>query len=138
MADASLRKIARDATLAAAFLAQAHRFLADGANPDNSHASRQVLLHNAVIAACDAVLAIEGYEVEGSEGGHRLRLEQAQRRLGSGLDDLFDQLDVVRLTRASVSCAAGFVPESDVDEAVMAVTQVVRHAEDHVASRGVP
>jgi hypothetical protein len=35
--------------------------------------------------------------------------------------------------RAEISYKAGFVPPADVEEATVAVTQLVRHAEDYVA-----
>jgi hypothetical protein len=135
VADARLRKIAPDATLAGAFLDQAKTFLADGAKADNSSSSRQVLLHNAAIAACDAVLAVGGLEVQGSAGGHALRLDEAQRQLGEGLDDLFENLDLMRLTRADVSYRAGFAGPSSVDEALMTVTMLVQHAEEYLDAR---
>jgi hypothetical protein len=72
------------------FLGQARRFLRDGQVDDLSDEGRQVLLHNAAVAACDAILAINGLEVTGSEGGHRLRFEEAHKRLGGGHHDLFN------------------------------------------------
>lgn len=91
MTDAELIKIERDPTLADAFLKRARAFLQDGSATGNSPASREVLLHNSAIAACDAVLAISGFEVEGSEHGHPLRLDKAERPLGGDLTDLFQQ-----------------------------------------------
>lgn len=135
MTGARVRRISPDLTLAEGFLKQASGFLADGSTPSVSRESRQVLLHNAAIAACDCVLAAEGFEIEGSEGGHRLRLTKAEELLGGKLEDLFDRLDSVRMTRADASYRAGLVPEDDVEEAMLAVTELVRHAEDLLGSK---
>lgn len=132
MAEAKLSRIVPDPTLAGAFLTRAEEFLADGSSANNTDSSRQVLLHNAAIAACDAVLAIKGFEVEGSERSHVLRLDQAQELLGHDLIDLFERLGSVRLTRADVSYAAGFVGGDEVGEAETAVGELVAHARDFV------
>jgi hypothetical protein len=129
---ARIRKIDPDRTLAERFLKQAKGFLSDGASAVVSRESRQVLLHNAAIAACDGVLAAEGFEVEGSEGGHGLRLEKAEKLLGGDLEDLFERLDSVRMTRADASYRAGLVADHDVDEAAVAVAELVRHVEDAI------
>src|SRR4051812_23468074 len=117
MTQAKLTRIAPDPTLASAFLDRARSFLDDGSAKDLSQASRQVLLHNAAIAACDAVLAVSGFQVEGSERGHRLRLEKAEELLSGDLVDLFERLESVRMTRADISYRAGFALDPDVDEA---------------------
>lgn len=135
MAEARLTRIIPDATLARSFLIRAQEFSADGARDRNSHASRQVLLHNAAIAACDAVLAINGFEVEGSEGGHRLRLEKAEQLLGDDHRSLFEELDDARLARGTVSYAAGFALEADVEVALMAVRALVEHVELYIGAR---
>src|SRR3954469_6885902 len=111
MSEARLERIVPDPTLSAAFLGRARRFLADGSDKSNARESRQVLLHSATIAATDSILAINGFEVEGSDGGHVLRLEKAEELLDADLADLFEQLDAVRMTRARVSYAAGFAAE---------------------------
>lgn len=134
MTQAHVRKIAKDAALAQSFLEQAQRFLRDGSVTSVTRESRQVLLHNAAIAACDCVLAAEGFEIRGSDGGHRLRLDKAAELLGGDLEDLFDRLDSVRMTRAEASYRAGLVPDDDVEEAVVAVTELVGHAEDSIGA----
>lgn len=57
MTEAQIQRIEPDPYLARSFLHQARRFLTDGADERNSAESRQVLLHNCAISACDAVLA---------------------------------------------------------------------------------
>ena len=82
MTDARVERIEPDPLLAADFLDQAKSFAADGAPNTLSAASRQVLLHSSVVAACDALLAINGRKIEGSDGSHRLRLTETQPLLG--------------------------------------------------------
>lgn len=136
MAEAELTRIHPDARLAQSFLSHARGFLRDGENDSLGRSSRQVLLHNAVIAACDATLSIEGFRVVGSEGGHVLRLEKTEELLGDGLEDLFEQLHAVRLARAEVSYAAGFVPPSELDEALLAVERLIEHVADYLGQAG--
>ena len=69
MTTATIESISPDAWLAQGFYQRAHEFLRDGQSTGLSAAGRQVLLHSAALAACDAVLAINGRQVLGSEGG---------------------------------------------------------------------
>jgi hypothetical protein len=57
---ARIERIEPDPWLAAAFLERARSFAADGFSTSLKGESRQVLLQCAVVAACDAVLAVEG------------------------------------------------------------------------------
>ncbi len=65
---AQVERRGEDPWAALEFLDQARRFLSDGQAEPISPEGRQVLLHNAAVAACDAVLAINGLEVTGSDG----------------------------------------------------------------------
>jgi hypothetical protein len=129
--EADLERIEPDPLLAGAFLTRAEQFAADAARTENTDESRQGLLQSAVIAACDSVLAIEGYEVTGSDGGHQLRITEAHRLL-DGDAELLERLDTVRVSRHQVSYAAGLAPAADVREGLHAAQELVRLAGDRV------
>jgi len=129
--EARLERIEPDPWLASAFLDRANQFAVDGARTGLAVESRQILLHNAVIAACDSVLAITGHEVVGSDGGHQLRLQKVERILGDhGV--LFERLDELRATRNQVSYAAAPVLLPEADEAVAAVAALIGLADERV------
>jgi hypothetical protein len=117
------------------FLAQARRFLRDGRIDDLSDEGRQVLLHNAAVAACDAILAINGLDVTGSEGGHLLRFEEAHKRLGGGHGDLFERLEDGRDRRIQASYRAGSLDGTGVDVGVQAVGELIDLAETLIEPR---
>lgn len=127
---AQLERIEKDVWAARDFLDQARKLLADGETEGLHDEGRQILLHAATVAACDAILAIDGLQVRGSEGGHVLRLEQAHKQLGEGHADLFERLDEARDRRIEASYRAGSPSSEDVDAAVQAVTELVRSVED--------
>lgn len=136
MTEARVEPIEPDPWLAAAFLLQAKGFSADGsADGSIGMESRQVLLHSAVIAACDALLAINGRQIAGTEGGHIKRLAEAQRLLPGDHDELFDALDDGRVARNSVSYAAGLAMAPDVDETAKAVQQLLALIDAQVSPR---
>jgi hypothetical protein len=135
MTTATIESISPDPWLAQGFYQRAHEFLRDGQSTGLSAAGRQVLLHSAALAACDAVLAINGRQVLGSEGGHVLRLTEAERLLGDGLGDLFERLDDARSMRAEASYNATFVPSAEPDAAAQAVLELVEHAREHLEPR---
>jgi hypothetical protein len=114
MTDARLEPIEADPYLAAGFLKRAESFVADGENEGLQPESRQVLLHSATVAACDSALAIKGLQVVGSEGGHKLRLEEVARLLPDADTGLFERLDDARIARNEVSYAAGLSASDDV------------------------
>ena len=94
------------------------------------------MLHAAAIAACDAVLAISGWQVTGgSEGGHVLRLEEAHKCLGGGCGDLFERLDNARDRRIQASYRAGSIGPQAVDPAILAVKELVGLAEEMIEPR---
>lgn len=133
MTEASIERIEPDPWLARAFLERSRTFLADGSVDTLAAESSQVLLHGAAVAACDAVLAVNGRRVIGADGGHRLRLTTAERFLPDAPADLFVRLDDVRVTRNEASYAAELVPLPAIDEAVAAVAELVALADAHVA-----
>lgn len=59
MSRAESEYVGVDPDAAQAFLIRAARFLADANAEDLRPQSRQVLLHDAVLAACDAILLIK-------------------------------------------------------------------------------
>jgi hypothetical protein len=125
MTDARVERIEPDPLLAADFLDQAKSFAADGAPNTLSAASRQVLLHSSVVAACDALLAINGRKIEGSDGSHRLRLTETQPLLGGDHHELFESLDEARVARNDVSYRASLAPLPDAEETALAVQQLL-------------
>jgi hypothetical protein len=133
--EAQVERCGEDPWAAQEFLEQARRFLDDGRVECVSTAGRQVLLHNATVAACDAILAMHGLEVTGTEGGHVLRLEEAHRRLGRGHADLFERLDEGRDRRVNASYRAGSLDGAEIDVAVQAVTELVVLAVDLIKPR---
>ena len=135
MTEASLEHIAPDPWLARSYFLRALEFIGDGERSSLSAAGRQVLLHDAALSLCDAVLAINGRGVVGSEGGHVLRLEQTERLLGDGLHDLFERLDDGRLARGSASYRAAPIPESGPEAALEAVIELRELAQAHIEPR---
>lgn len=68
MTDARIEKVYEDKVRAREFLAQAQRFLNDANTTTLSSESQAVLLHNATMAACDAVLQAVGLRVTAAIG----------------------------------------------------------------------
>jgi hypothetical protein len=114
------------------FLARAVELLEDGGNETDTPANRVILLHTAAIAACDAVLSLNGRRVVGSEGGHILRLEEAEALLPADHRELFERLDENRLTRGEASYAAAFVPADDAETSYPLVQQLVALTSAHI------
>lgn len=129
--DAYIEHDAPDPWGAVQFLATARKLSGDAANEDTSPEGRQILVHTAVMTATDALLAIYGQKVVGSEGGHRLRLDTAASML-PGHDELFDQLDEVRVRRHQASYAAAFVELADLKEALSAAADFIALVDDEV------
>src|SRR5215210_5992132 len=124
MTEASVELIPPDPWLAHSHFHRALEFIGDGEQTSLSAAGRLVLLHDAALSLCDAVLAINGREVRGSDGGHVLRLQQAQKLLGDGLRDLFERLDDGRLARGDASYRAAPIPEAGPEAALQAVVEL--------------
>jgi hypothetical protein len=135
MTDARVEHVPVDTLRARGFLAQAKQFLADGGGSTISSPSRQVLLHNAAIAACDALLMVHGRRVTPGDGGHWLRLKEAQDLLQDDHGDLFDRLDESRMARNDVSYRAEFVLDEEVDAARRAVEELLEIAQSYVQAK---
>ena len=114
------------------FLERARELLVDGARAENSPASRLILLHSAAMASCDAVLSANGRRVVGSDGGHLLRLQQAETLLRGDHRRLFATLEDSRASRNTASYAAAFVPADDVESSRIAVAELVALVAVHV------
>jgi hypothetical protein len=122
MTDARVETVYADRHGAREFLAQADRFLFDATIDGLSAESQSVLLHNAAISACDAILQAVGLRVTPGDRSHALRLETALERLPQDTEELFESLDASRERRNEASyeqscCPAartrGCVPRND-------------------------
>jgi hypothetical protein len=114
------------------FLDQARIFMQDTALEALSNEGRQLLLHQAAVCACDAILLVSGLQIAGGEGGHLLRLEQALKQLPEDTDELFDALDSSRARRVEASYRAGPVPAASVQDADEATRELLALAEGFV------
>ena len=81
MTDARIEQVHADKITAREFLDQASDFLNDARIDGLGPPSRVVLLHNAAIVACDAILQAVGLRVTSGDRSHILRLETALREL---------------------------------------------------------
>jgi hypothetical protein len=104
--DARVEKVYADRVRAREFFAQAQRFAADAAAAELSAASQVVLLHNATVAACDAILQSVGLRVTSGDGAHMLRIEAALDQVDDDTEELLESLDASRERRNEASYAA--------------------------------
>jgi hypothetical protein len=128
MTEARVEKVHADRLGARTFLSQAEKFQRDADAQGLSSESRSVLLHNAVICGCDAILQASGLRVTSGEGSHVLRLEGALAEIDQDTDDLLERLDASRSRRSEASYAAGFVAQASVDEAREATAELIELA----------
>ena len=133
MTDARVEKVYADRVTARVFLAQAELFLSDATGADLGGASRVVLLHNAAIAACDAILQVVGLRVTGGDRSHILRLETALEQIDDDTEELLERLDASRERRSEASYQAAFVAEASLDDAREATTELVELARQFVS-----
>jgi hypothetical protein len=125
MTDARVETVYTDRHGAREFVAQADRFLSDAATDGLSAESQSVLLHNATISACDAILQSVGLRVTPGDRSHALRLETALARLPQDTEELFESLDASRERRNEASYAAGVIAQASVDDARESVTELL-------------
>jgi hypothetical protein len=128
MTDARVERVHEDRLAAREFFAQAELFLVDADSADLRAPSRAVLLHNATISACDAILQAVGLRVTSGDRSHVLRLETALEQLPDQTDELLEQLDTSRERRNEASYAAGFVAQASLDDAREATAELVELA----------
>lgn len=128
MTDARVEKVHADRVSAREFAVQAAQFLEDAGTENLSAPSRVVLLHNAAISACDAILQAVGLRVTPGDRSHALRLETALRELDADTEELFERLDASRERRNEASYAAGFIAQASVVDAHEATIELVELA----------
>lgn len=133
MTDARVERVYADRVGARGFLAQAELFLADAITTTLSAPSKAVLLHNATVCACDAVLQAVGLRVTPGDRSHVLRLETALRELPDDTEELLERLDASRARRNEASYAAGFVGNASVSDAREATTELVETVRAFIA-----
>jgi hypothetical protein len=132
VSDARVENVYADRVTAREFLAQAEGFLADGNTATLSASSQVVLLHNATVCACDAILQAKGLRVTSGDRSHALRLETALDQVDGDTEELFDRLDASRERRNEASYAAGIVAQASVGDAREATTELVELARTFV------
>jgi hypothetical protein len=128
MTDARVEKVYADRVRAREFLNQADRFRGDADTPDLSGESQSVLLHNAAICACDAILQATGLRMTSGDNAHVLRLETALEHLKGDTEELLESLDASRERRNEASYAAAFVPATSLADAREATTELLERA----------
>ncbi|HEX7245207.1 MAG TPA: hypothetical protein VF245_06530 [Solirubrobacterales bacterium] len=133
MTDARVEQVPADRVSAREYLAQGKLFFDDAVQGGLSTESRQVLLHQATICACDAILLAAGLRVSVGERGHVLRLETALNQLPEDTSDLFEALDASRAMRVEASYRALPVPAASADDAEEATRELYVLAEAQLA-----
>jgi hypothetical protein len=126
--DARVEKVYEDRVGAREFLAQADLLFSDAGKATLSAPSQAILLHNATVCACDAILQAVGLRITPGDNSHALRLEIALDQLESDTEDLLESLDASRERRNEASYAAAFVPEASVAAAREATTEMIESA----------
>ena len=124
MTEARVEKVYADRVRAREFLSQADRFRGDADTPNLSAESQSVLLHNAAICACDAILQATGLRVTSGDHAHALRLEAALEHLEGDTEELLESLDASREAQQA-SYAATFVPEASLADAREATIELL-------------
>ena len=125
MTQAGVKAVRADRVGAREFVTQARIFVNDAASPGLANESRQLLLHQASLTACDAVLLAAGWTVGSGDGAHALRLDKALAELPGADDELFDRLDASRARRNEASYRAQAVPTASVSEATEATLELL-------------
>lgn len=133
MTVARLQEIDPDAHGAGMLFAQAELFLGDARKTDITNESRVVLAHNAAIAACDAILAAEGWRVTSGDNAHVLRLQSALTHVDGDTEELFERLDTSRARRNDASYSGFPVGSFSVVDAIEATTELVEMVRARVA-----
>lgn len=125
MTEARVEEVYADQVRAREFLAQADRFFQDADRTELNVESRSVLLHNATICACDAILQSVGLRVTAGDRSHVLRLETAIDRLEGDTEELLESLDASRERRNEASYAAEFVSAASIADAREATAELL-------------
>lgn len=93
-----------------------------------------MLLHTAVVCACDAILQAVGLRVTAADRSPVLRLETALAEVDGDTEDLLERLDASRARRNEASHAAGFVPQASLADAREALRELLEAARTLVAA----
>ncbi|HEX3392092.1 MAG TPA: hypothetical protein VHS55_05990 [Solirubrobacteraceae bacterium] len=125
MTDARIEKIYVDRVRAGEFLDQADRFRSDADTASLGAESQSVLLHNATVCACDAILQGVGLRVTSGDRAHVLRLETALEQLDGDTEDLLESLDASRERRNEASYTASFVAKASLADAREATSELL-------------
>ncbi len=96
MTDARIERVYVDKVRAREFLGQAEHFLKDANTAGLSSESQAILLHNAAVSACDAILQAAGLRVTSGDRAHIIRFEAARAQLPGDTEELFESLDASR------------------------------------------
>ena len=131
MTEARVQKVHADRLGARTHLDQAEKFQGD-ADADLSTESRSVLLHNAALSACNAILQAAGLRVTSGDRSHLLRLETALEQFDDDTEDLLERLDASRSRRNEASYASMLIAQASVDEAREATAELIEFARDYV------
>ena len=134
MTDARIEKVYADRIAAAEYLEQADLFLADAQTSSLQAPSQAVLLHNAAVSACDAILSAVGLRVTPGDRSHALRLETALSQIDSDTEELFERLDASRERRNEASYAAGFVAQASISDAHEATVELLVLAREQLGT----
>lgn len=132
MTDARIEKVYEDRIGAREFLEQADLLFVDASQSTLSPPSQAILLHNATVCACDAILQAVGLRITPGDRSHALRLETALARLDDDTEELLESLDASRERRNEASYAAAFVPQASVADAREATAEIIELARSFV------
>lgn len=133
MTDARVEDVYEDRVGAREFLAQADLLFADAGKAALSAPSQAILLHNATVCACDAILQAVGLRVTPGDNSHALRIETALDQLDGEMEDLLESLDASRERRNEASYAAAFIPQASVADAREATAELIESARTFVS-----
>ena len=131
MTEARLERVYADQVGAREFLDQAELFMRDAEVNALNAISQAVLLHNATVCACDAILQVAGLRVTPGDRSHALRLA-ALEQLEADTDELLERLDASRERRNEASYTAGFVALASLSDAREATGELVELARARV------
>lgn len=125
MTEARVERVHADRIRAREFLGQSERFAADAGVSGIHNASRAVLLDNAAVSACDAILQAVGLRVTPGDRAHILRLETALAQVDAETEELLERLDASRERRVDASYGAGYVANASVSDAHEATAELI-------------
>jgi hypothetical protein len=123
--EARVENVYADRIGAKEFLEQAEIFMANAAVTSLHPISQTVLLHQAAVCACDAILQAAGRRVTSGDRAHALRLKAALAQVDADTDELLERLDASRERRNEASYAAGFVAEASLSDAHEATAELI-------------